>query len=1009
MQPLSHEQTINTALGEVLESLGRRWQIRAEDIAEVFEGGGRPDILIEKNDGWAIVIEAEVANHKQAEVEAQARLYRTLCSTGKDVHVSIALVYPSSLRRFHGKNLRTALTTTRFEYVVFVAETETQHSRFPAMGWMSGDIKELSLILHRSTVPNSRVERLVNVLEDGIVHAYGTLSNAHPHRSMLGEQIAEILGQSDDAEGQTRRMAMTVIINALVFHSALANAGMELPATPKRAVRNPSYFRYEGAFRPTDLLDEWGLILRVNYWPIFHTSRLILNELPTRLAANLLDILWRTAEDLIVGGVTTSHDLTGVVFQRLITDRKFLATFYTRPASAELLAGLAIPLHGQFEDCDWSDHESVAQLRIADFACGTGTLLSRAYQRVGLIHELCGGDSANLHPLMMSRGLVGLDVLTVAVHLTAAMLAGVHPKTPFDGECLLTMPYGCYKWGVSLGSLDLLLDQWSLLFAIFEAAAETAGGRGPKEVRDLMSRIGHEQFNLVIMNPPFTRHGAREGDRSQVHNPAFAAFGASEDDQKRLAKQLKKLSAGGPGHGHAGLATYFVDLAHRKLAAHGRLALVLPITALSGDSWEKVRQLWRRDYSRLLVVSIAQSGSQTQSFSADTKIAECLIVGTKTAPDTGTPRATFVVLSNRPKDTITGEQVAGAITSCIDEGGMRTLEAGPYGGTRIVLGETAYGELIDCPLPDQGAWQIASMRDISLAQTAYQLTNGCLWVEGMDASETISIPIAPIGKISRGLGPHHLDLSGKEKKADGLPQGPYEILKNCPVGAAYPCLWNHNASAERTLLVHPDSHCRIREINGVVPKTLADRATKRWATSRRLHYSCDVGFKSHSVIACMTKIRSIGGRAWPTVLMNNEEDEYPFVIWCNSTLGLLCHWWMSSKTQPGRGISTVNSIPLFPTLNVQRLSQRSRRISRDVFDELSELRLLPFDQIDEDRARAKLDKLLIEEILELPKTLCEKGGPLDRLRVKLANEPHIHAAKKSRLAFTDEGEQRLPR
>jgi hypothetical protein len=35
------------------------------------------------------------------------------------------------------------------------------------------------------------------------------------------------------------------------------------------------------------------------------------------------------------------------------------------------------------------------------------------------------------------RGLVGLDVLTVAVHLTAAMLAGTHPDTPFEGECLV--------------------------------------------------------------------------------------------------------------------------------------------------------------------------------------------------------------------------------------------------------------------------------------------------------------------------------------------------------------------------------------------------------------------------------------------------------------------------------------------------------------------------------------------------------------------------------------------
>ena len=101
---MSHEQTINTALGEVIEHVGRGWRIRAEDVGGVFEGGGRPDILIEKTDGWAIVIEAEVANHHQAEIEAQSRLNRILTSTGRAVHAAVALVYPMSLREYQGES-----------------------------------------------------------------------------------------------------------------------------------------------------------------------------------------------------------------------------------------------------------------------------------------------------------------------------------------------------------------------------------------------------------------------------------------------------------------------------------------------------------------------------------------------------------------------------------------------------------------------------------------------------------------------------------------------------------------------------------------------------------------------------------------------------------------------------------------------------------------------------------------------------------------------------------------
>ena len=68
-----------------------------------------------------------------------------------------------------------------------------------------------------------------------------------------------------------------------------------------------------------------------------------------------------------------AHDLTGRIFQTLIADRKYLATFYTLPASAALLARLAV---AKMEGVDWSDpKEAIGKLRIADFACGTGALL----------------------------------------------------------------------------------------------------------------------------------------------------------------------------------------------------------------------------------------------------------------------------------------------------------------------------------------------------------------------------------------------------------------------------------------------------------------------------------------------------------------------------------------------------------------------------------------------------------------------------------------------------------
>ena len=140
---LTHEQTINTALGEVLRDFGRYWRIRAEHVGGIFEKGGRPDILIEKPDGWPIVLEAEVGNHRQAEIEARSRLGNRLVSSAATIHAAVALVYPERLRYYHGAELRNALRAIPLEYALFAVEADGTASRFPIAGWLSGDISEI--------------------------------------------------------------------------------------------------------------------------------------------------------------------------------------------------------------------------------------------------------------------------------------------------------------------------------------------------------------------------------------------------------------------------------------------------------------------------------------------------------------------------------------------------------------------------------------------------------------------------------------------------------------------------------------------------------------------------------------------------------------------------------------------------------------------------------------------------------------------------------------------------
>ena len=202
--------------------------------------------------------------------------------------------------------------------------------------------------------------------------------------------------------------------------------------------------------------------------------------IPADNSKSLIERMADTADKLLQNRLMRSHDLTGAVFQRLIVDREFLAAYYTTPASAALLVGLAITPEKPPAGGTWASAENVKTLRIADFACGTGTLLSTAYQRLGQLHEIDGGDSEALHPDMMAHSLVGCDVLPAAAHLTASMISGAHPTVKYTQSSIMTVAYGKQPdGGVALGSLDLLDPQRRL--EILDITATTVEGMGERE------------------------------------------------------------------------------------------------------------------------------------------------------------------------------------------------------------------------------------------------------------------------------------------------------------------------------------------------------------------------------------------------------------------------------------------------------------------------------------------------------------------------------------------------
>ena len=259
------------------------------------------------------------------------------------------------------------------------------------------------------------------------------------------------------------------------------------------------------------------------------------------------------------------------------------------------------------------------------------------------------------------------------------------------------------------------------------------------------------------------------------------------------------------------------------------------------------------------------------------------------------------------------------------------------------------------------------------------------------------MPIARIGQAAQ-IGPVDRLIGSVTATARGA-----FLIYLPPITPAptYPVLWAHDSKRERALIVDPDSEGQVE----IVSTESAEKAERIWETATRAHYNRDLRFNSQSLIVAMTERPTIGGRAWPSVILGEPDHEYAFALWCNSTLGLLLHWWTSNKTQAGRGTTTVTAIPRIPALDLRALSPAQHEAAREAFEALRGERFLPFDQIDEDPARAELDRRLLLGVLGLPPALCAEGGPLALLRRKLAAEPQIHGGKRTRVVFEGGGER----
>ena len=732
----NNEHTFNDALGAVLQQQRRGWKncVKTEQNGSIISDGARPgraDNLIYADEMQPVVVEAAFVKTANIDGDAISRLGRKDGENKREIMTAVALAIPVSVKKIKGgvDGIKKWLEKGgKLEYAVY-SLVKGESGEFPECGYdvrypdgeknkgyISGTAADLADLIELAATPDKRIKQVAEQV-GGMVRGVANLMNNMIH-PVIREQIADKVGQPADIHAM--RVAACIWLNALILQGKLAKVRPG-KITPPHECKTWD-----------ETMDAWKEILEIDYKSVFRPAMESLNLLSVYgyLVVGVLESLHEQLaliNNLHLGSVA---DVSSDMFPELATDRAETAAFYTRPEVAELLAGVAFNLIPKTKD----------DLKIADFACGTGTLLKAAYRHVRR-RAKPADNLDSLHKRYMENCLHGADIQPIAAHLTAAGLAGMNPGAVYRHSNIIC---ASVKNGKT-GALDLLKSQ-SLDDLFGGGSAKGADNSGVEKFRS-----ADNSFDLCIMNPPYTRN--RGGRKS------FDVRGVRESHRRKSIANLQCMLKNSFADMTAGMASAFCALSDQKLKEGGILATVLPLTAAGQGSWRQFRAHILMRYSEVMVIGLVPGSPK--SFSADTNMEEMLVCGRKNG--NGNSRSlTIINLHQLPRDFIEAHEITRAVRRVKCSGELK-------------IGDYIFGNCIKLHPINGETWGAVGVKSYEIGVIAENLVHGKLIKLGLVNEINLNIPIKNLS-THLSIGPSH-DHIGYPPGGDGRGAFSFDEIK----------------------------------------------------------------------------------------------------------------------------------------------------------------------------------------------------------------------------------------
>ena len=941
--PSINERAMNGFIAEAMEMQAPlNYRVEAERHGQARRGNTAPDIVVYMPYELRTIVETEYGS--PAVADAKKRLGYEFNDYSLPMKSVLAVGIPEELGEMRHTERNSALMSDDAQFLIQVITGKSEvdpHIEITPKNPVSVSIRDIVQYAWLAAIPEAYSTQIINTVVSDLKAATNELQQRL--RLVGGDSQANLIQRYGNHDSNERLDSVAgnvvgTLASMIQLHMNLMQWGniggvLDIGAPDLWQRVEP----YGGI--PDKIAAEWRKIENVNYMPLSTIAADMLedSELGPRLGRTLR-LVHDTMRQYIRAGVSATTNVVAEIWQALIPDRDERAAYYTKPATAEILANLTT-----------ARLQSPGQARYNEVCSGTGTLARATEENIRFRHYAANtDDKESIHAERMERFLQLTDINPQSISVATANMASLEPETPFENSAMFAIT-------ANGGSLNFLSKTG--------VSSMHEGLVGQSGVNHAMLTLLPRTVDICNNNDPYFR--ARGGAANPIDDADMKRY-------KRYAdRQLK-----GVVNGQAGLATFMHVIEHLMLeygSPHGK---VLPLTAAHAETYKGFRKNIANEYCDVIAISTAAGDGI--SMSADTGIQEMLLIGTKHSP---------------PHQAYTG-QFGDAVVTCVNlTKTFRTkLEAKMFADAirREIsmskqMGEIVVGEVVGTyyRMDDVGDGRPWATLGVSgdYAILTDMITHGKSWNPATGKILDFALPMTYLKCISVRGPTHHLLGCVPNSKS---PSGAFTIYPaKTTANRSNPSMWKHQASKQITITSEPTHYGQ--------PRGDADEAIRMRATAGHFHIARNLRTSAQTIAMAYTDEACMGGRSWNTIKAEQGVAE-AIALFLNSTYGLMVRVGYGQLTDPGRQSIQVKAIDDHPIPNFAEKTDAGMRARGIAVQHFDRLRNLPLERISLsvlDDNRKEIDRV-VTIMLGLPWN-NETKAMLDNWRQLMCLQPAVHA------------------